>query len=483
MADNNPFSLPEAASRALQDMGYEPDAQMASKIALWWQWYTRIADKGEVHDFYDVPYTVSQQSEAGGTVRTRKTRRRLSLNPAARACQEWASLLLNEDTAVTAESPDANEWLAVWAESNDFWPTGQQMVELAFATGTGAWALSAEVAESESETSLMLRTYDARMTFPLSWDSDGISECAFCSLVHVDGKPMTRLVAHRVGNAGTYVIETLLFDGDGEAVDPESLGMIPEWDTLCPTPTFGIVKPAIANVVSEASPYGMSVFHRALGGTVQAVDLAFDALFQEVKLTEAMVFLDEAMVDLKSADGKFVPVPLGEGDRKFVTLAGESGKNLYEVYSPDIRTSPLREALDVALAELGEQCGFGQEYFTLEKTGGIKTATEVSSDNSALMRNVRKHENGIRRAIQRVAAALLTCARIHCGADIEEDFGAITVQFDDSIITDTQAEKAMMLNEIAAGIVPKWMYLAEFYGMDEEQARAETTEQPAEQGF
>lgn len=29
-----------------------------------------------------------------------------------------------------------------------------------------------------------------------------------------------------------------------------------------------------------------------------------------------------------------------------------------------------------------------------------------------------------------------------------------------------------MMAEVAAGVVPKWMYLAKFYGMSEEEARA-----------
>ena len=133
----------------------------------------------------------------------------------------------------------------------------------------------------------------------------------------------------------------------------------------------------------------------------------------------------------------------------------------------------------MALAELGDLCGFGQQYFTLDKNGGIKTATEVAADNSALMRNVRKHENVLRGAVQRVVTSLLNCARIHCGAPIdgapiEEDFGPVQVQFDDSVIADTQTEKNMALAEIAALGVPelKQRYLIDWHGFSKEEAAA-----------
>ena len=48
----------------------------------------------------------------------------------------------------------------------------------------------------------------------------------------------------------------------------------------------------------------------------------------------------------------------------------------------------------------------------------------------------------------------------------------VRVDFDDSIIQDTASEKAQMLAEVSAGIVPKWMYLVRFYAMDEAEAKA-----------
>lgn len=96
----------------------------------------------------------------------------------------------------------------------------------------------------------------------------------------------------------------------------------------------------------------------------------------------------------------------------------------------------------------------------------------MSADNSALMRNIRNHENALGRELGRLLGSLVECARIHCGADVEEGAEPVEVVWDDSIITDTQAEKQQMLAEIAAGVVPKWMYLARFYGKSEEEAQA-----------
>ena len=73
----------------------------------------------------------------------------------------------------------------------------------------------------------------------------------------------------------------------------------------------------------------------------------------------------------------------------------------------------------------------------------------MSADNSALMRNIRNHENALGKGLGRLLTSLVECARIHCGADVEEGAQPVEVVWDDSIITDTQAEKQQMLAEIA----------------------------------
>ena len=77
------------------------------------------------------------------------------------------------------------------------------------------------------------------------------------------------------------------------------------------------------------------------------------------------------------------------------------------------------------------------------------------------MRNIRNHENALGKGLGRLLTALCVCARLHCGADVEEDVSPVEVTWDDSIIA-----------EIAAGVVPRWMYLTEFYGMSTDEARA-----------
>ena len=91
----------------------------------------------------------------------------------------------------------------------------------------------------------------------------------------------------------------------------------------------------------------------------------------------------------------------------------------------------------LALQMLGNLCGFVINYFYIESVGYEKTATEVSADHSALMRNIRRHEHALEGAIAGICRALLAVERRLGVEPLDE--GLVRVTFDDSIIADTMA--------------------------------------------
>lgn len=137
--------------------------------------------------------------------------------------------------------------------------------------------------------------------------------------------------------------------------------------------------------------------------------------------------------------------------------------------APALRTEAQSRALRLALQVLGDLTGLGINYFGFDNVGYVKTATEVSSDNSAPMRNIRKHENALQRPIANISRALLACARGM--GEAMPDEGDVRVLFDDSIIQDTEAEKERDMKEVAAGLIQPWEYRMRWYGEDEATAR------------
>lgn len=107
-----------------------------------------------------------------------------------------------------------------------------------------------------------------------------------------------------------------------------------------------------------------------------------------------------------------------------------------------LRTEDQAWAFRVVLQTPVYLCGFGINYFDLENVGYVKTATEVSADNSALMRNIRRHEHALEGAIAGICRALMAAER-RLGVELPD-----------------------------AGLMAGWEYRAKWYGEDEEVARS-----------
>jgi A118 family predicted phage portal protein len=462
MADNQ-FEVPSFVRDEIVSRGYAMPPSMADHIERWYQWYTCTA-----------PWYVEHYAGLDGR---RHKRDKLSLRPARRVCREWASLIANEMGA-RSDAPRANAWVRDYCARESLFVLFQRGIERTFAMGTGAMALWFDV--REDGTDVKVRRYDAKMVIPLTWDEDGTTECALCTRATIGGRPVTQLQLHVMdGTTGTYHVVTVVWDKDGRKVSPE--GIITDFDTGCETPTFCLLSPAIDNTLQDTSPYGVSVFEDAIGA-MKLLDTAWTALYDETDLLRAVLMVPDTMIDVEEVgpDGTVRAVPFGDQEqrlyRKTASAVGEEGKPY--AFTPAMRTSSIYEAYAAACAALGDECGFGSQYFRPDRQAGLKTATEVSADNSALMRNTRNHEAALGRGLGTLLTSLATCARTCCGADVEEG-ALVSVTWDDSIITDIQTDKAQMLSEISAGVVPKWMYLVRFYGMDEDEAKATLPEPTA----
>ncbi len=473
------YWVPEHVKKYLRRLGFVlPLDDMEPWIRSWDDW---MGARGDFYDYRD----------KDGLGRIYEVHRR-SIHPAMRVCKEWGSLLLNEDVKVVCDDQEATDWIGGFFSSTNFMAQAQATVVRAFGLGTGAWALWVDLDKKK----VRVRHYDARMVIPLTWDEDGVSECAFVTRAFYRGKAVDQLQMHLKGGAsfsagsssssksslghsdglldmgsdGTYRIVTVCFDHEGNELAP--VGVAPVFDTGCAFPTFGIVKPAVTNTRVDMSPYGQSVFADAVDA-VQAVDLTFDALVSEIDISKMRVFLSDVLFDREKTGDKTISIPFGKSDCTVFRKVMSTEDTIQE-FAPALRTSSQSEAFRIALQMLGDLCGFGLGYFDFDESRGyVRTATEVSSDNSALMRNIRRHENALEGAITGIARAVMAVSR-GFGESIPEE-GSVRVQYDDSIIQDTAAEKEQDMREVGVTMAV-WEYRAKWYGEEESVARARASE-------
>ena len=479
------YWVPEHVKEYLRRLGFVlPLDDMEPWIRSWDDW---MGARGDFYDYHD----------RDGLGRVYEVNRR-SIHPDMRVFKEWGSLLLNEDVKIVCDDQKATDWIGEFFSSTNFMAQAQATVVRAFGLGTGAWALWVDLDRKK----VRIRHYDARMVIPLTWDEDGVTECAFVTRVFYRGKAIDQLQMHLKGGMGfstdsalsvgssspsksspehadgllttnseeTYRIVTVCFDHEGNELAP--MGVAPVFDTGCPFPTFGIVKPAVTNTRVDMSPYGQSVFADAVDA-VQAVDLTFDALVSEIDVSKMRVFLSDVLFDREKSGDKTISIPFGRQDCTVFRKVMSTEDTIQE-FAPALRTSSQSEAFRIALQMLGDLCGFGLGYFDFDESRGyVRTATEVSSDNSALMRNIRRHENALEGAITGIARAVMGVSRSF-GESIPNE-GCMRVQYDDSIVQDTAAEKEQDMREVGVTMAA-WEYRVKWYSEEESVARARASE-------
>lgn len=156
------YWVPEHVREWLRSLGFSlPLEDMEPHIRAGDRWMRALGD------FYDY-------RDTNGVGRVYEVHRR-SIHPAMRVCREWGSLLPNDRTQVACAEQACTDWLAGWMARTGFLASAQECVVRAFGLGTGAWALWVDAGAGE----VSVRRYDARMVVPLTWDEEGVTECAF----------------------------------------------------------------------------------------------------------------------------------------------------------------------------------------------------------------------------------------------------------------------------------------------------------------
>jgi A118 family predicted phage portal protein len=466
----------------LADLGYKTivDNPMGEQVEVWWLWYTSTAD------FYESEKILGK--------RTFKVKR-ISIHPAKMVCEDWAALLFNERTEIGIKGDvvdekgkreddkalaPANEWLQQWLGDNNFMRVANRTTERAMALGTAGWALRIEGINVNGTRSpdarIDVQRYDARHIVPLSYVGDTCTECLFSSPVVIEGKKVNQLTVYRLNEWQVYEINTAFFNDSGKRVFFD--GYTEAFDTGITTPPFALIKPGIDNPYLEYHPFGVSVFDSALGA-VEMVDMAVDNLNKDIFLGQKIMFLPSSMLE-KDKDGNTL-VPRAADQQVFTAFEDDSTgfvdgkpKAPYE-YNPDLRVDQNRNAIKTALELLGKRCGFGKDYYSLDERGSgamrNKTATEVASDASELMRNVRKHEEAITPGIEQLCTAAIALAKTVQGVAFPDVTGKISIVYGDSIIEDDAAVRARDREDVAAGLMPGWKYIEKWQVVDEDTAK------------
>lgn len=416
------------------------------QIELWMGWYG-----GKVKQFHS--YSVFNGVRQIGVERA-------SLNMAKTVAEDWANLLLNERVQLLVDDGAAQKRLDELLLLNRFAVEANRVVELAFASGTGALT---EYRDADGVP--RIDYHDARDIWPLAWRGNRITECAFSGVQAVRGRQCVYLRLYRLNGDGTYRIENRWLDAEsGEEVSPPE-GVLASVQTGLREPLFQIITPNLANNIEPGCPMGLSVFANAIDA-LKGVDVCFDSFRNEFILGRKRLMVPVSMVKLRmERDGAASPM-FDPNDLIYTAYQpSEDQKDGFHDLSPEIRAEQHLTGIRTQLSLLSIKCGLGTSRYEFDRASGVRTATEVISEQSDLYQSMRKHELVLRDALAGLARALLALEGMAAGG--------VRVVFDDSIIQDRSTQRAEARAEVAAGLMSRFRYLTCVAGMSEADALAE----------
>ena len=419
------------------------------------QWF-----EGYCSDFHDYKIRVQK---------VQKKLKRYSMGAAKMVCEDFATLLLNEKVQINAEGFSA---LPDLLRDNRFFERGNRLVEWAFALGTGAMV---EFTDAEGNPTIDYIRGD--LIYPLNWDGDNITECAFGSRRVLGAKKDAGegyYVQVHERREGQYYIRNVWLDKDGEEM-PTPEGVEPESGPF-DVPLFQIIRPNTVNSIDPDSPMGMSIYGAAID-QLKAVDLVYDSYVNEFQLGKKRVmvpqsFTQQALQD----DGTYQPF---FDPNDLIYTVYQVGDNAADKLTPvdmTLRATEHEQGLQRMLDLLSKRCGLGTGRYRFDGTrqGTAKTATEVISEDSDLYQSIKRHEKPLERAIIGMVRALSLLS----GGSPDLN---VSVEFDDSIFEDTGTTIERNIKLVAAGLKSKKGAIMEIAGCDEKEAEKRMQEIADEQ--
>ena len=450
------------------------------------------------------------------TIANRDAKRQVfRLNIAKAVTSEMAGLVWGEECAVnvsmdgresTDEDPDPlGEFVHYVLSCNAFHEKMQESIEQGLALGGSAIKVymkpdrAADGSVIPESGHIMLGYAMADQFVPISWDNAKVKECVFISREAKAGYYYTRLEWHKWDGL-TYCIDNELYRSDmqkGKAPEESQdiLGIRIPLATMYPyldehteihvkESLFSYWRTPIANNMDDNSPLGMSVYGNALE-TLHALDICYDSFVREFRLGKKRIIVPARAVRtiVDPQTGRMCRY-FDANDETYEALASDDPNDLkIQDNSVELRVDEHIAAINAFLSVLCLQLGFSASTFTFDQHGGLKTATEVVSENSKTYKTVKTIQNQIAPNIEHVARSIVDVAIMYGmtwkGQTIESLAAGgyhVNVVFDDGVTQDRQTninEGVLLVN---SGLLSKYTFLTDKkygQGLTPEEAEAE----------
>ena len=216
---------------------------------------------------------------------------------------------------------------------------------------------------------------------------------------------------------------------------------------------FVYFKPNTANNLDLTSPLGISLYANALG-TLKSLDIAFDSFQREFVLGKKRIMVPTSAIRTVIDPQTGIPQRYFDAtDEVYEAMNFDDGAKQIQDISVELRVEEHTAAINALLNYVSTQVGFSAGAFSFDGQG-VKTATEVVSENSKTFRTKQSHETIIEDGIRDLVDIIIEIAALYDEFESTDKY-EVTVTFDDSIAEDQTAEINKQVTLVMNGLITK----------------------------
>ena len=441
----------------IKELNIYPNVEQEREILKWDKWY-----KGFDKEFHE--YTIKR---VDGRIASKN---KMSLNFAKKMCEDLTKLIWSEEVEIVLDNKDNTEELyrILINKNNDFFNNMSLFIEKTLALGTGA------IIEYYKDGELLLDYVTADNITPYKYINNNIYGFVTSTLDYKNGKYYTILPNHEYENK-VYKKEIFVFESNtegilGERINPlkynENLEIIEKIYTE--SPRFQIFKTNLANNLNS-SPMGISIYANSLN-KLKSLDEKYNSLNTEFKLGKKRVTISKnAVKGATSVDENGQPVFVqyfDTDDEVFVVInTGNLDNDPVKEIDMNLRVEEHIKGINNDIRLLSSHIGLGDNFYSLNETSGLKTATEVISEKSEAYRTTKHYQNLLYTVIYDLIKAVCEMAGI--------EYKEINIKFDDSIVIDKESERNSARLDVQSGLMSKEYYMKNYRNLSEDEVKKE----------
>lgn len=363
---------------------------------------------------------------------------RATMNMPKKVCEDYAKLLWSERVQITLDSKENTDklWNVLNAKENAFLINFPAFLERVYALGTGV------TVEYKKENKTLIDYIDGDIVIPYEYTNSYINGLITISrFTKNKGKKQkfyTHITYHEFKDNKYTKLNELYISNNEDLLGKEiefndEFSNVKEYDEYeTDTPHFQVWRVPIANNFDTNSPMGLSIIANHID-KFKAIDTKYDSFNREFVTGKKRILVDRTAVKKKAEadeDGGVNYISYFDtNDEVYVAISGMEEQPVKEI-DFKLRYQEHIDSINAELDYLSAGAGLGTNFYSFDGQG-VKTATEVVSENSDTYRTKIHHQAMVNDCLYDLVKVICELEKI--------PFKSINIVFDDSIIEDENA--------------------------------------------